>query len=462
MPQGEPSHNSSSRQDFVAKVRYNNDLPPPPCPPKELKYSAVKDPMSVDSSTFLTSLFRHENYGNLVTLNNDLGMTMNLLDVPDCLEKNSLETLGQLTPEYGDGLSLHPSDQLILADPSRSTTVKGETVSFLRRTQYIAANQTQLPSRYSAGAITSISATKNALQKKLKLRKEEELDPKNQFRAVEAMFSTGIDDQDISKLHHPVKKHLKAKRVWNFLPDTSMLDQKFYDVKFLSSASIRKGKNKRKDDIRSENDPRLLTSLLREIKLNQETTLVSFYTTNEDSASQLKKQFEDETENAPITEEQASNPVDNTPYIYSKIRDYDGKVHSFKDNEALRHLAISFDNKTGTAMYVPLDGKLELRKCRIDPYLQPKVKELSYDQIYLSVREPTRGEIEDRDMMRSNYDPMEFGADEDEDKETDKKEEAEKKDESDKKEEDKKQEADENSETDKTETVKAEADKKDD
>ncbi len=415
MPEAPNQHTtSSSRQDFIAKIRYNNDLPPPPCAPKLLNYSEVNDPQSLESPTFLSGLFRTENFGNLVPLNDDLGMTMNLLKMPECIEKDTVSSLGALTPEYGDGLNLHPSDQLILTDPVRSTTVKGESVPFLRRTQYIAADKTQLPSRYSAGTISTASATRSILQKKMQLKKGEELDPKEQLRAVESMFDTTMFDGKVERLRHPIRKHLKAKRVWNFLPDTSMLDQKFYDVKFLSSASIRKGKNKKKDDIKSENDPRLLTSMFREIKVNAGTTLVSCYTTNTDSAKEIRKQLDDETENAPISKEEAENPVGSTSYTYNKVRDYDGKVKPFADSEELRHLAITFNEKTKTAMYVPLSGKLELRKGRIDPYLEPKVHELSYDQIYLSLREPTREEIDYRDMLRSDYDPMEFGAEDEE------------------------------------------------
>lgn len=154
--------------------------------------------------------------------------------------------------------------------------------------------------------------------------------------------------------------------------------------------------------------------MFREIKVNAGTTLVSCYTTNTDSAKEIRKQLDDETENAPISKEEAENPVGSTSYTYNKVRDYDGKVKPFADSEELRHLAITFNEKTKTAMYVPLSGKLELRKGRIDPYLEPKVHELSYDQIYLSLREPTREEIDYRDMLRSDYDPMEFGAEDEE------------------------------------------------
>lgn len=400
-----------SHQDYVAKIRYNNDLPPPPCPPKLLNYADVEDPKDIEKSTFLTSVFRKENFRSLVTLDNNLGMQMNLLAVPDALEKNQVDAVCSLGPEYGNGQNLHPADQLLLADPSRSTTVKGEAVAFLRRTQYIQADKTLLPARYTAG--NAVEQSKETLQRKRQLKKEGELNPKEQLRSVEAMFGSTLIEDDLSKLHHPVKKKLRAKRVWNLLPDTSMMDSKFYDIKFSSSASVRKGKNTKEGDIKSENDPRLLTAMLREIELNPETTLVSFYATSEDEAVEIKKQIDDQTENAPISEEEAAHAAGTAPgagYTYKKMRDLDGRIKPYGSGEELRHLAISFDDKTSTALYVPIEGRVELKKCRIDPYLEPKVRELSYDQVYLSIREPTRAEIDERDALRSTYDPMEFGS----------------------------------------------------
>ncbi|GME76425.1 unnamed protein product [Ambrosiozyma monospora] len=330
---------------------------------------------------------------------------MNILDVPDYIETNDTSSICSLTPEYSNGQNLHPSDKLLLTDPARATSnLKSETVSFLRRTQYISSER----GGSEGGAAND---TENTIKQRLHMKKDDGLDPKTQLRAVEEMFGTNLD---VKKLRHPVKKHLKAKKVWHFLPDTSMMDQKFFDLKFASSASISKGKNKKREDIKNEKDPRLLTAMFRDIQFN-EGKLVSMYTTTEDNALEIKKVFDDKTENAPISEEEAANPdLDTNPYVYKKLRDYDGQIKNYNELESLNHLVISFDEESSTALYVPVSGRVELKKRRIDPLLEPKVKELTYDQIYLSVREPTRAEIDERDLHRSNYDPMEFGADEDE------------------------------------------------
>ncbi|GME87850.1 hypothetical protein B5S28_g4858 [[Candida] boidinii] len=409
-------HHQSSRQDYIAKVRYLNDLPAPPCPPKLINSSgSIKEgnttTRSIDeelkSSTFLSSYFRKDNFRNLVSLNNDLGMDMNLLKVPDCIEQGNVKRLGQLSPEYINGFNLHPDDRALLIDPSTSSSQNSDMVSFLRRTQYISSDRATTSDSNGGIAIGS-----DANIKKRKFKEDNNIDLRSQLRLVEDMFDT---EDELSKIKHPTKRHLKAKKVWNFLPDTSMLDQKYYNIKFVGSASITKSKNRKKDDIKSEDDPRLLTSVFRTIQFNEENW-VTLYNANKSDAEVILEKLRDVTENAPITEEELENqnPDDIKTYIYKRIREYDGQRKLYGENENFRHLAITFDENTNTALYFPVNGFLELKKRRIDPYLETRIKELTYDQIYLSMREPTQEEINERDNIRNNYDPMEFGAEDQE------------------------------------------------
>lgn len=379
-----------SNIQYVAKVRYSNNLPPPACPAKLLKdddQNNSKD--GGELRTLVSSFFRKENFKNLIKLNDDLGMPLNLIDLP---EKETIYGL-----KYnGMNLPLHPSDQLLLADPTKNIKTKSDSVSFLRRTQYISSD---IQSKKDSSIKNKLINVRN--------KKDDGLDPKAQLKAIEETFET----PDLSSIRHPTKKHLKAKKIWNFLPDTSMLDQSYYDVKFMTSASISKNKDKSKDSIKSINDPRLLTALFREIELNKSTKLVSFYLTDEKNAEIIKEKIDDETENAPIDDNEIDEILkdQSKSSIYKKQRDYDGTI---KNIEPLRQLVITFDEKTNNAYYVPISGKLELKKCRIDPYLVPKIKESTYDKIHMFIREPTNSEIENRDISRSIYDPMEFGADE--------------------------------------------------
>jgi RNA polymerase II-associated factor 1 len=375
-----------SNIQYVAKVRYSNNLPPPSCPPKLLKDDKEKS-NNAELTTLVSSFFRKENFKNLIKLNDDLGMPINLINIP---QKDTIYGL----KNNGLNLELHPSDQLLLADPSKNIKTKSETVSFLRRTQYISSD------------IQNNLNPKNI--NKLKVKKDDELDPKTQLKAIEDMFES--PNLGLSSFKHPTKKHLKVKKVWNFLPDTSMLDQSYYDIKFMSSASISKNKDKSKDSIKSITDPRLLTAIFREIELNKNTRLVSFYLTDNEDAEKIKNKIDDETENAPIDDNEIDEILNDETKksIYKKQRDYDGSIKSI---DPLRQLVITFDEKSNNAYYIPISGKMELKKCRIDPYLLPKIKELTYDQINMFIREPTNSEIENRDILRSTYDPMEFGAD---------------------------------------------------
>lgn len=378
-------HSHKSNIQYVAKVRYSNNLPPPLCPPKLLK-DDEKDPKSGELNTLVSSFFRKENFKNLIRLNDDLGMPMNLANLPD---KNTIYGL----KSNGTNLPLHPSDQLLLADPSKNIKTKSDSVSFLRRTQYISSD---------------IQNQQKSAIKTTNIKRDDELDPKVQLKEVEDMFE--VLSPDLSTIKHPTKKHLKAKKVWNFLPDTSMLDQSYYDVKFTSSASISKSRDKSKNPIKSIKDPRLLTAIFRELEVNSTTKLVSFYLASSEDAEKIKDKLADETENAPIDDNELEEILkdQNKSCVYKKQREYDGSI---KPIDPLRQLVITFDDKTNNAYYIPISGKMELKKCRIDPYLLPKIKELAYDQINMFVREPTNSEIVNRDVLRSIYDPMEFGTD---------------------------------------------------
>lgn len=370
---------------YVAKVRYSNTLPPPLCPPKLLK-DEVNDCNDSGLGNLVASFFRKENFRNLIRLDEDLGMSLNLINVPD------------KATVYGmSGMGLHPEDQILLTDPTKRVKTKSETVSFLRRTQYISSG--------NQSGNTGSSAINQA-----ELKRKDDLDPKAQLKTVEDMFDVP-SVEDLVKFKHPIKKHLKARKAWNFLPDTSMFDQQYYDIKFTSSASISKSRDKNKSAIKSMTDPKLLTAIFREIDVNKTTKLTSFYVAESEEADKIKAKLDDETENAPIDDAELEEIMrdESKKSVYKRQREYDGSI---KELEPLRHLVITFDEKSNNSYYIPLSGKIELKKCRIDPYLAPKIKDMTYDQINMFVREPTNSEIENRDILRSDYDPMEFGADE--------------------------------------------------
>lgn len=370
-----PANTKPSTQ-YLAKVRYSNTLPPPSCAAKLLDDEKMVREGEFDS--LLPSYFQSNSFGNIVRLDDNMGMRMNLLDLPD------QQTVYGLTAEGGLSLALHPQDQMLMTDPSKKIATKSENVGFLRRTQYISSDQSSVPQQPIG---------------QVKMRKEEEINAKNIVKSVEGTFET---ISDLGQLKHPSRTKLKAKRVWNLLPDSSMFDTKFIDVKFLSSASI--VKNALKDDIKSIQDPKLLTAILRQVELNANTKIVSLYTTKDSAAAEeLHKVIQDTTGNAPINEQDVE--TGGKTYTFAKKRDYAGVVEPVEDQ---RHLAMTFSQDDNVAYYVPISGKIELKKTRVDPDLVPVLKKTAHGQIDLMVREPTYKELSARDQARAEFDPMEF------------------------------------------------------
>ncbi|GMM29430.1 Paf1 protein [Martiniozyma asiatica (nom. inval.)] len=328
----------SKQTTYIAKVRYSNTLPPPSCPPKLLKREDEK----FDILPLTTPLL---NFHNLLPINSDIGLTQNPLT------SQSIEPLN---------VPLHPTDQILLTDPHKKVLTKSENVGFLRRTQYITTS--------------SATATTNNLPQ-TKLHKEEDLDSKSLLNQVEDTF----DPVPV----HPRK--LKAKRVWNLLPDTKSMDRDFVDVKFQSSASVSKKRGG------NGIDKKLSNSLLKQLEYGN-TRLISLYTTNDENDAQIIEKAVYDNGDADVE--------------FNKERDYAGK---FDQLDELRQLALTFDDKSGIVYYVPIKSKLELRKSRIDPDLAPLLQKNIVDKVDVNVREPTLEEIKEWDAIRSNYDPMEFG-----------------------------------------------------
>ncbi|KAG7817513.1 hypothetical protein KL928_003412 [Ogataea angusta] len=391
----------ASRQDFVAKVRFLNDLPPPPCPPKmiDLQSSLKGDPLTF--SALLSSVFRKDHFSNLVTLDDELGLHMSLLENPKCIEENTLSPITALAPDFGNNSMLHPEDKILLTDPTKTVASKEDSVSFLRRTQYISSDRTS--ARMPSSSDSSLS--------KLRMRKREEFDAKSQLRKVEKMFARSDIHENVEEILHPSKKGLRAKKVWSLLPDTSMLDQNFYDIKFASSSSFRKERtNKRKAEEPSD----ITAPLFKLVSLSDATNFMTLYTADDNDCDQVNALLKDTKENAPASSLEEARLSSSKILTYQKLRDYDSNSRMISNAEFSRQLAITFDERSSTALFVPIKGRIELKKRRIDSFLEPKLRALSYDEIKLNIREPTRAEVYERDIRRSNFDPMEFGADEEE------------------------------------------------
>lgn len=414
------------RQDYIAKVRYTNNLPPPPLNPKFLNYRV--DDSKQEGIDLLTSLFRKENFNQLINnIDDEYGMNLNLINNRGFLSNDDDLTIGQLkvntetgnksnsasvgnnifngksnvpSAESGHTIKLHPKDRELLRDANISTISKSEPgVSFLRRTEYIAEKATEKKSE-------KIGTNNETITLEL-------VDADSQLKSVESTFTNAQNSlSNFSSLRHPKKKHLKPINAWPLLPDTSLMDVKFLNMKFLGSASINREFLKNGSD--QINRDLLTTSIFKPITSEDGEWLSLFQLKDLNKINELKKKLNSTEKEQPINlldEDDDNQEVFN----YKHTKNYDMKFSKFtKPNEELViKLILNPNKKRKFGYYSPINGRLDLKKFRLstNTEVQKFLKDSSIDQINLKLREPTTNELKKMDAARADYDPMEYDAD---------------------------------------------------
>lgn len=358
-----------SKQELIAKIRYENELPAPLLPPKIIKYENTADE-DVSSSKLVTSLYTKTNVTSLISVDHDLGMPLDLLTIPGVLNQQNTSGL------FGyDNIKLKQEDRVLLRDPRMDKVAKTDLskVTFLRRTEYV-----------SSATTSKADKTKRIYSE---LEKEETLTPEQVLEKIDSTFSHTTDD--IEKLHHPIKKKVKAVKTWNLLPDTVAMDQGYFAVKFVGSAAL-DSKEKEKYDMR--------TALLRPVEL-EEDEWISVYSADKESSNKMGENLEQQIDE--ITH-------DDTVYKFKRFRDFDMKL--VQPENPLSDLVLRYDNEKGIVYYKPLRTKLELRRRRVNDVIRPLVREHNWDQINVVLRAPTTKETKMRDAIRMRYDPIDFPA----------------------------------------------------
>lgn len=401
------------RQDYIAKVRYTNNLPPPPLNPKFIKYNVTETTTQKEENEhLLSSLFRKENFNLFIgQVDDEYGMPLNPLYVRGFLDGSNPNAIGA-----NNSVPLHAKDRALLRDAGIGHINKSEPgVSFLRRTEYIAERQ----------------AANKADEKPQDAKKddEEKVDPDSQLRAVEQSFDQAQESlSNYESLKHPRKKHLRAVGAFPLLPDTSMMDTKYLTVKFTGSASISRElqslKRQKKDDYDEELERNaLLCSIYRPIT-SEDGEWVSFYQTKDrKTVKDLRAKLESTEREEPasvLDDDDQSLPS----FRFKLAKNYDMQYHRF--SKPYEELALKFvpteqgSKKRRLAYYYPISGRVELKKHRASTNTEINrfLSDNTVDVINFKLREPNTSELRKMDNIRSEYDPMEYeGEDEDENEE---------------------------------------------
>lgn len=401
-----------SRQEYLAKVRYINNLPPPPLNPKFIKYDTTTKTSAVEESNqIMSSLFRKENFMNLIeNVDEENGMNVNLINNSGVLDNGDDSILYK-----GPSVELHPKDRALLRDAGIGKISRKEPeVSFLRRTEYIAER-----SMGSSGKLSDPTKIGDA-----KDDDSQKLDAESQLKAIENTFeATQKSLNNLDDLKHPTKKKLKAVNTWPLLPDTSMMDSKFLTVKFIGSASINRELEALKrqqgsgyqEDIHENN---LRTSVFKPITSADGEWMSMYQNSEPENATALYEKINSTEKERPMNLLDEEDEFDQFNLKFGKNYDMNFQKYSQENTE----LAIKFVNdgkKRKLAYYNPISGKIDLRKYRASTNTQINkfVQENTYDLINLKLREPNTNEMRKMDNLRSEFDPMEYEGEEEEEEE---------------------------------------------
>lgn len=416
------SRGKSIRQEYIAKVRYINNLPPPPSNPNFLNYNTT-EPKSInqENEELMTSLFRKENFGSFIEqIDEEYGLNLNLINNTGFLDKGDESVIYNLKTADNQPVQLHPDDRILLRDAGIGSISKSEPgVSFLRRTEYIAEKQ----------VVKSDESDAKVKQQQQQQKEDQQVDPESQLQAVENTFEQAqVTLNDLSSLKHPKRKNLKAVSTWPLLPDTSLMDSKFLNVKFSGSASLLRElqtlKRQEKDNYDEYYQRNLLLSTIYKPITSEDGEWISLYQLNDSKkATSLRDKLNSTDRENPsnlLDEEEK----DLEEFRFKHTKNYDMQYNRY--NKPYEELAVKFvpsgdsKKKRKIALYTPISGKITLKKNRASTNTEINrfLKESTVDVINFKLREPNTNELKTMDNIRSEFDPMEYeGEEEEEDEE---------------------------------------------
>ncbi|KAH8176187.1 paf1 domain-containing protein [Sarocladium implicatum] len=215
-------------QDFIARIRFSNALPPPPVPPKLLDVPNTGLASGQYTNPGFASRLAREQPLN-IEVDAELGMPLDLVGMPGVFDgdESSIQPPAQQPP-------VHPHDRALLRPLAAlgKPKVADANVSFLRRTEYIsnlASSNKDLnggsafiknrprPRKAPEASADSPAVIKRKIDKSFELAEQYLKDPK--------------------KLKHPTKKHVTIVDARPLLPDSDAMPDSgaYVSVKFLTN-----------------------------------------------------------------------------------------------------------------------------------------------------------------------------------------------------------------------------------
>ncbi|AEO69479.1 uncharacterized protein THITE_2119942, partial [Thermothielavioides terrestris NRRL 8126] len=203
-------------QDYIARIRYSNALPPPPNPPKLLEIPNTGLANGQYTTPGFASRLAREQPLN-IEADAELGMPLDLVGMPGVFDgdESSIQAPAQPPP-------VHPRDRLLLRPLSTLGKPKiGDTaVSFLRRTEYISSGQARpKPTDHLFLKPSSGNAVKRPEKRKVSPEPDRGTPAWIKRRIEKSFEAAAAQLADRTRVKHPSKRNVKVVDAFPVLPD---------------------------------------------------------------------------------------------------------------------------------------------------------------------------------------------------------------------------------------------------
>ncbi|KAJ5569667.1 uncharacterized protein N7459_009097 [Penicillium hispanicum] len=440
------SSSGGFHQEYIASLRYRNDLPPPDMPPKFL------DIPHEGLSRFLTpgfasNLARREEPN--IDVDAEGGMPIDLVGIPG-LHLGDESAI--MAPEHPQPIDPADLPLLMTIDQLRNPAPKNTNVSFLRRTQHISVDR-------SAPAGSGATPAKSQLRASKKGKVSVD-DPKHVKKFIQKGFDiayphsrhTGEDTESrirglpATKAEsdawanpvHPENSKLKPVGFFPVLPDLAGFPDPggFVQFKFDKAPVPAAGsKRDKRIDVAilypSAPEERICLDHASKQALHKANPDIYpdpgpvpwnydlFLPENAETLKKVRASFDLNNPNRE-SEDLYSNegPVGDKYHRYDRVRTYATSAQTLHTDQKQRDIAITLfkpnegEEKQLGAYYYPILGKTRLKPERVRNIAQAGLaptatqqRDEMADQMHVTPREPNEAEAYKRALHRANVDP---------------------------------------------------------
>ncbi|KAH0384711.1 Paf1 complex protein, partial [Aureobasidium melanogenum] len=426
-------------QDYIARIRYSNTLPPPPNPPKLLDIPGTGIASNnYTSASYALKLAREQPLN--IEADAELGMPIDLVGLPGVFDGDESAIMAQDPPP-----SLHPKDRALLKPLSAlgKPTAMNSGVSFLRRTEYISSNAAAVQ-RFESSTSKDLLRVRND-PKRRKAPPVNRDDPINIIRSLVKGFDlaypedayTGPDSEtnirgapiteaDRSawkKPKHPTKPNLTLLDAYPLLPDMDALPMTgdYQIVKFSTNPVAQS------DSYDQRLDSALLRPLGADLALHEERMAAHkadptmpkplpewdydlFLAEHETSIRGIKRKFDPndaQNDDPSLYETEADGE---SCFQFQRIREYEtyqqagDADNAYGDTVALA-LHDTGDRLEKGAYFYPVKQRTNLRPKRKTPGPPEEGRLEHVDVLHVNVRDPNSDEAAMRSEAQAALDP---------------------------------------------------------